>query len=505
MEGTSQMQGTTARSTKKAARRTRRNGTRRSGLGRWSSGLVVSADGAGVVAHAGNVATRMLCDQVGLTGALSSAMARRGFTPTHDLLTTGQVLADVAVLIAGGGEAISDINVLRHQGEVLGSVASAPTVWRALKGMTPAVAKRIDAARAKVRAHVWSQLPGGLPASKVADTDQSIAGDTVVLDVDATLVTTHSEKEGSASTFKRGFGYHPLGVWCDNSQESLAVMLRPGNAGSNTACRQHDHVAVLTAAIAQVPTTRRKNLLIRADGAGASHGLLEWLTELNTKRGRTVEYSVGFAVTDKVRDAISKVPKAAWAPAIDPEGEVRVNGDVVEITDMLSLSTWPAGMRILIRREHPHPGASLSLFEDADGWRYQAVATNTPLAKGGQVAFLEARHRAHAMHQQVETRIRHAKDTGIGRFPSREYAINQAWLIATSIAADLIAWLRLLALPAKLTACEPKALRYRLLHVPARLTHGARKRHLRFPATWPWAKDVLSVFTAIRGLTPLRT
>jgi len=135
----------------------------------------------------------MLCDQVGLTGALSAAMARRGFTPTHD---RGRVLADVAVLIAGGGEAIADIDVLRHQGEVLGSVASAPTVWRALKGMTPAVAKRIDAARAKVRAHVWSQLPGGLPASKVADTD---LGDVVVLDVDATLVTTHSTGIGTGS------------------------------------------------------------------------------------------------------------------------------------------------------------------------------------------------------------------------------------------------------------------------------------------------------------------
>ncbi len=454
---------------------------------------MVSADATGVVAHAGNVATRMLSDQVGLTGALSSAMARRGFSPTHD---RGQVLADVAVLIAGGGEAISDINVLRHQGEVLGSVASAPTVWRALKGMTPAVAKRIEAARAKVRAHVWSQLPGGLPASKVADTD---LGEVVVLDVDATLVTTHSEKEGSASTFKKGFGYHPLGVWCDNGQESMALMLRPGNAGSNTTA---DHIAVLTAAMAQVPTTRRKNLLIRADGAGASHGLLDWLTELNAKRGRTVEYSVGFAVTDKVRDAISKVPKKAWAPAITTEGEPREHGDVVEVTGMLNLSRWPAGMRILIRREHPHPGASLSLFEDADGWRYQAVATNTPLASGGQVAFLEARHRAHA---RVETRIRHAKDTGIGRFPSREYAINVAWTLAASIAADLVAWLRLLALPKKLTACEPKALRYRLLHVPARLTHGARKRHLRFPATWPWATDIVAVFTAIRGLTPLRT
>ncbi len=453
----------------------------------------MSADGTGVVAHAGNVATRMLCDQVGLTGALSGAMARRGFTPTHD---RGRVLADVAVLIAGGGEAIADINVLRHQREVLGAVASAPTLWRALKGITPATAKRIDQARATVRAHVWAQLPGGLPASKVADTD---LGEVVVLDVDATLVTAHSEKEGSASTFKKGFGYHPLGVWCDNSQESMALMLRPGNAGSNTVA---DHIAILTAAIAQVPTKRRKNLLIRADGAGASHGLLDWLTELNTKRGRTVEYSVGYAVTDKVRDAISKVPKAAWAPAITAQGEAREHGDVVEITDMLNLTTWPAGMRVIIRREHPHPGATLSLFEDADGWRYQAVATNTPLATGGQVSFLEARHRAHA---RVETRIRHAKDTGIGRFPSREYAINQAWLIATSIAADLIAWLRLLALPPELKACEPKALRYRFLHVPARLTHRARQRRLRFPATWPWAEPILATFTAIRGLTRLRT
>ncbi len=173
-----------------------------------------------------------------------------------------------------------------------------------------------------------------------------------------------------------------------------------------------------------------------------------------------------------------------------------------EITGLLKLSTWPAGMRVLIRREHPHPGASLSLFEDADGWRYQAVATNTPVAKGGQVAFLEARHRAHA---RVETRIRHAKDSGIGRFPSRQYDINVAWTLAASIAADLIAWLRLLALPAALRACEPKALRYRFLTVPARLTHGARRRHLRFPRTWPWAHEIVTAFTAIRALTPLRT
>ncbi len=198
------MKRTTGRSTKKAARRARRKGARGSEVGRWSTGLVVSADGTGVVAHAGNVATRMLADQVGLTGALSGSLARRGFTPTHD---RGRVLVDVAVLIAGGGEAIADIDVLRHQGGVLGSVASAPTVWRALKGITPATAKRIDKARAGVRAHVWSQLPGGLPASKVADAD---LGETVVLDVDATLVTTHSTGIGTGS------GVANWGVTCRN-------------------------------------------------------------------------------------------------------------------------------------------------------------------------------------------------------------------------------------------------------------------------------------------------
>lgn len=456
----------------------------------WSAGLSFSADGTGVVAHAGNLATRLLADQVGLTGALSGALARRGFTPAHD---RGRVLVDVAALIAGGGEAIADIDVLRHQSQVLGPVASAPTVWRALDAVTPAVVKRIDRARAKVRAHVWSQLPGGLPASKVADTD---LGDTVVLDVDATLVTTHPEKEGAAATFKKGFGYHPLGVWCDNTQESLALMLRPGDAGSNTAA---DHVAVLTAAMAQVPTAHRKKLLVRADGAGASHGLLERLTTLNARRGRTVEHSVGFAVTDKVREAVTKVPEAAWAPATTTDGEPREHGDVVEVTGVLDLRTWPDGTRVIIRREHPHPGAALTLFEDADGWRYQAVATNTAT---GQVPFLEARHRAHA---RVEDRIRHAKDTGIGRFPSRRLAINAAWAPAASIAADLIAWLRLLALPTDLKACEPKALRYRFLHVPARLTHSARRRHLRFPTTWPWAEQILTTLTAIRALTPLRT
>jgi hypothetical protein len=235
-------------------------------------------------------------------------------------------------------------------------------------------------------------------------------------------------------------------------------------------------------------------VLIRADGAGASHALLDWLTAHNEIRGRRVDYSVGFAVSDKVRQAIMVVPEKVWTPAIDADGGVRAGGDVAEITGLLDLTSWPAGMRIIVRRERPHPGAQLSIFEERDGWRYQAFATNTAI---GQLAFLEARHRAHA---RVEDRIRHAKDSGLGRFPSREFGINSAWLAVTAIAADLIAWLRLLALPDQLAAAEPKALRYRLLHVPARLTRSARRRRLRIPTSWPWAQDIVAVFARIAAI-----
>lgn len=257
---------------------------------------------------------------------------------------------------------------------------------------------------------------------------------------------------------------------------------------------------MLTDAIAQVPGTHRRKLLVRSDGAGASHALLEWLTEAGKGRGRTVEYSVGFAITEHLRAGIGLVPKKVWTPALDADGEVRDGGDVAELTGLIDkdiLATWPEGMRVIVRRERPHPGAQLSLFEERDGWRYQAFVTNTGV---GQLAFLEARHRAHA---RVEDRIRHAKDTGLGRFPSRQFDINQAWLMLVQIAADLVAWTRMLALTGDaktLAACEPKTLRYRLLHVPARLAHGQRRRRLKIPKTWPWATAIVAVFANIAAI-----
>lgn len=462
---------------------------------RWARGLSVTGDGTGVVALAGSSAVRLLADRIGLTDRLSDAVSRRGFVPVHD---RGQVLVDVATMIAAGGEAISDIDSLRFQDRLFGSVASPPTVWRTLEAITGAGLARIATARARTRRRVWQLLGDGVPASPAAGTD---LGDTVVVDIDATLVTAHSEKEQAAPTFKGGFGYHPLAAWCDNTGEMLAVKLRPGNAGANHA---GDHIAVLREAIGQIPASRRHHLLVRADTAGATQDLLDWLTEQDRIRGRRVEYSIGFPVHKgiQIHDAIHLVPKQAWQTVLDTTGQARDPDEagVVELTGLVDLSGWPAGMRLIVRREKPHPGASLTLFESVDGWRYQAFITNTPTGgPNSQLGFLEARHRAHA---RVEDRIRIAKDSGLGRFPSRDYKINTVWAQIAAITADLTRWLQLLTLADSpdLGHAEPKLLRFRMLHVPAQLARGGRQKRVRLPESWPWTEQITAAFARIAAI-----
>ena len=454
----------------------------------WAHGLSVTGDGSGVVALAGSAAVRLLADRVGLTGQLSKALARGGFFPAHD---RGQVLVDMATVLVAGGEAIGDIDTLRHE-PAWGQVASPATVWRTLDAVTPAGLARVAVARARARRHVWSEVPGGLPASRVAGAD---LGETVVIDIDATLVSVHSEKEQAAANFKGGFGFHPLGAWCDNTGELLAVRLRPGNANANHA---GDHVAVLAEAITQVPAAHRRRLLVRADTAGATHQLLDWLHHQGQVRGRAVEYSIGFPVHKgiQVHDAIHLLPETVWQAALNADGEVREKAGVAEITGLVDLRRWPAGMRLIVRREKPHPGAGLTLFEQADGWRYQAFVTNTTQ---GQLGVLEARHRAHA---RVEDRIRVAKDSGLGRFPSRDFAINQVWAQLAAIAADLTCWLQLLALHdvPDLARAEPKLLRFKMLHVPAQLRRGGRRHRLRLPKSWPWTVAIVTAFARIAAI-----
>jgi hypothetical protein len=451
----------------------------------WSKGLRITADGTGVVSHVGAALLRMLADRTGLTGQLSLALARRGWWPAHD---RGRVLTDLAVMIAGGGEAIADIDTLRHQPDVFGSVASAATCWRALDQIDPTGLRRIATARARARARVW-QLAGGPPGAVAAG--RSLGHGVVVLDVDSTIVLAHSDKQGAAATYKHSYGFHPILVTCDNTSELLALKLRPGNAGANTAA---DHLQVLAEAFAQVPAAHRRRLLVRGDSAAATHAVIDWLTEQNRTPRRQVEYSIGWAIGEPERAAIAALPTKAWSAALTADGEVREGAQVAELTGLLHLPGWPERMRVIVRRERPHPGAQLTLFEARDGWRYTAFVTNTTT---GALQWLEVRHRAHA---RVEDRIRCAKDTGLRRLPSRQFAINQAWCLAAAIAADLIAWLQLLALDGELAIAEPKRLRYRILHTAARLTHGQRRRWLRLPATWPWVTAIASAYATIAAI-----
>jgi len=463
----------------------------------WPQGLVVEAGGHGVVSRAGSAATRLLADRTGLTGGLSGALARRGFAPLHD---RGRVLTDLAVAIADGATTIGEIDVLRHQQELFGPVASDSTAWRVLAGCDGAAITRIGAARARTRRHVWDLIAarhGGIPPARAAGRD---LGDVVVIRLDATIVVAHSDKEQARGTFKGTYGHHPLTAWCDNTDESLAVLLRPGNAGSNTAA---DHIAVTGAAIAQVPARYRRKMLITCDGAGATHALVNHVTALNARPGYQAHYSVGLDFDERIRAVLPDLPETAWAAALDADGRPRPDAQVAELTGLLRHSaggdryaTWPPDMRILIRRENPHPGAQLTLFEQHDAKRYQVTATSTP---GGQAQFLEARHRTQA---RVEARIRCGKATGLRHLPSRNYQVNIAWCQAASIACDLLAWLRLLALDGDLARAEPKTLRYKILHAAARIVKGQRRRYLRIPQTWPWARHITDAFARIMALPP---
>jgi DDE family transposase len=450
--------------------------------------IVVTADGRGVVSHAGVRLLADLADATGLSEAMSEALAPlRQRDRGHD---PGRVAVDLAMLLADGGEAIADLAVLRNQGELFGPVASDATAWRVLDAIDGAALDRIRAARARARELAWAQAAetGRLPSSMVG-------GFTVpgfVLDIDATIVICHSDKESAAKTWKKTYGFHPLLAFLDATGEALAGLLRPGNSGSNTAA---DHIAVLDLALAQIPDHLRhgEDILIRSDSAGASHAFLRHIRGLRQHGVRTF-FSVGAAITEPVRAAI--VACLDWLPAIDGDRELRDGAEIAELTHLVDLSAYPDGTRMIVRRERPHPGAQLSIFDSIEGMRHQVFITDSPRPTCS-VQLLELRHRAHA---RVEDRIRTGKDSGFGRFPSRQFAINAAWLELALIGIDLIAWTRTLLLDGEHALAEPKKPRYRLLHVAARLVHTARRTILRIAQTWPWANDLATAYARLAAL-----
>ena len=271
------------------------------------------------------------------------------------------------------------------------------------------------------------------------------------------------------------------------------VLRGPGRGNAprlpdNTAA---DHITATQLALAQLPEQARRRVLVRSDSGGGSHEFLAWLT----RPGRRLAYSVGFTITEDIEDAILKIPARAWTPAYDAGGMPRDGAWVAELTGMLNLDGWPKGMRVIVRKERPHPGAQLR-FTDIDGHRFTCFATST---KGGQLADLELRHRQRA---RCEDRIRCAKDTGLRNLPLQGYAQNQIWCEIAALACELLAWMQLLALTGPARRWEPKRLRLRLFAAAGRIVRGGRRLRLRLAVSWPWASQITAAISRLQALAP---
>ncbi|MCD0486418.1 IS1380 family transposase [Streptacidiphilus sp. ASG 303] len=442
----------------------------------------VSGGGSGVVSQAGAVLLVETVRKAGLEAEVSAALAPwRKPRAVHD---PGKILLDLAVAVALGGDCLADVAMLRAEPAVFGPVASDPTVSRLVDTLAAAGSRALAAirsARAEVRERVW----------KLAGDAAPDAGGEVVVDIDGVLVLAHSEKEHAAKTWKKTFGHHPLFAFVDHgpdgSGEPVAGLLRPGNAGSNTAA---DHIETTRLALAQLPKKYRRGrrTLIRTDSGGGTRKFLNWLTA----RGRWLSYSVGMTITDAVHAAVLLIPASAWTPAVEPDGKVRDGAWVAELAGDV-LTGWPKGMRLIVRKERPHPGAQLR-FTDTDGMRLTCFATNTT---GTPIAQLELRHRQRA---RAEDRISAARDTGLRNLPLHDAAQNQLWLEIVQLALDLLAWMPMLALPGPARRWEPKRLRLRLFSAAAQLVTTGRRRYLRLARHWPWTNAITSAFERLSAL-----
>jgi hypothetical protein len=406
---------------------------------------------------------------------------------THD---PGKILTDLALTLTLGGDALSDSSVLRDEPDLYGSVASNPTITRLIRTLADDADQAlaaINTARAAARARVWEL------AGDQAPNHNSDARTPLIVDIDATLVTAHSEKEDAKPTYKKGFGFHPLLAFVDHGQsgcgEPVAGRLRPGNAGSNTVV---DHIGLVKDVLAGLPGGNArpgKKVLIRTDTAGGTHDFLNFLTK------RRLSYSVGFMLPTTMPDLYRQLTKlGAWEPAYDTDGCPRDGADVAELTSVLDLDDWPAGMRVIVRREHPHPGAQLR-FDDVDGYRLTAFATNT---RGMQLADLEVRHRSRA---RCEDRIRIAKDTGLANFPLKGFDQNRIWLAIVALAGDLQAWSGLLAFANdEIRRWEPKRLRMHIYTIPATIARSARRVVVHVKNTARFAHNIVAGLNRLRCL-----
>jgi len=441
--------------------------------------LHVSADGTGQVSHAGSALLAGVADRVGLTRALSAAMApTRQRRSAHD---PGVVLRDLAVTLADGGDCLADLGALRDQPDLFGAVPSDATAFRVIDSIDGECLERLREAVTRARARAWEL--GARPQRR----ERRKRGELTVIDIDATLTAAHSNKEHAAGNFKGGFGHHPLLCYLDETGEALAGILRPGNAGSNTA---EDHKRVLDLALSQLDERALEGeILVRGDGAGATHELCIYCREANMR------FSFGFDLDERVRQAIMSMPESAWVKAIHADGSERRDSWVCEITGQVDLSCWPSGSRLIARRTRLREGDQAS-FADHDGYRLAVFITDQ---QDDDIRQLDLTHRGHA---RVEDRIREGKDCGLSNLPFQAFQNNQVWLWLVMLAQDLVAWAKQLCLLERTRAWELKRLRYRLLHQSGRIARHARRMILRLAKDWPWSAQLAAAFARLQALPP---
>ncbi len=445
----------------------------------------VESGGHGVAAHVGLHALGTLADQLGLGTSLSSRISQRGErAPLHD---RGKVLVQLALVLAGGGESCADIEHLRSQQELFGSVPSDSTVYRTLHEFDAKQRSELLQALAEVRAKVWKKL------------DQR-RSDPVILDFDASLVDVHSElKEHAAPNYKGGFGFHPLFVFADLTGETLGAKLRAGNATANNA---GDHVELLDAALAQLPwritrghhvgdtaTKSTRSVIARADSAGCTKEFL------SACRERNVAFFVSARSNAQITGALYQTFEEAdlWQPSLTQGGEPREGAAVCELSNYVNLSSMPEGTRLIVRREPLHPGAQRSLFPSHE-FRYWGFYTD----QGGDPVDLDVTMRAHA---HVESHIQRLKESGLCRFPFTNFEANSNWLMSVALSADLVRWFQLLCLKGSWKDARPKSLRWEIFHAPGRLVYRSRRRIVRLLDGWPTTDVLLGAYQRIALLT----
>jgi hypothetical protein len=448
--------------------------------------VVVEAGGTQVVAHAGLHALGAFADRLGFGVGLSARVPWAGErAPTHD---RGTVLVQAMLMLAGGGEACSDIEQFRSQERIFGLVCSDTTLYRTLTSITPGVRDALGEAAAEVRAKVWARS-----AATTGTAD-------VVLDIDASLVQIHSEnKAGTGATYKGGFGFHPMFCFADSTGEALAAILRPGNATANNAA---DHLSVLDTAISQLPVAVRaghgpgddpdqvqRRMVVRADSAGGTH------TFIDGCRVRNVGFAVVARHTAQIHGVIANlaIDDPRWQPALRADGDERTDAYVCEITDLVDLPRWPDGTRLVIRREPRHPGAQQSLFP-SDAYRYWGHYTDRHDPPVEADRFMRA-------HAHVEDHIARLKDSGLCRFPFAKLEANQTWLALVCMSADLVRWFQLICCHGQLADARPKRLRWTLWHTPARIIRKAGRDVIRILDGWPAAEQLLAAHERIVAFT----